>query len=576
MAELVLGSLGVVPLVGVAIKSYQSLSSKLKTFRHCSSTVMRVHKKLRVRRRVFENECHLLLRDCLNDDAAVQLMMEDLDHEAWRERRRDDDLRRLLKDNYDECTELVQDIVGVVHQLETGLGCFEVVKSKQQKDERLKDTWKRLGDGLRISFNKSSYETGLDDLQTANNDLKCLREQITQLQKPCKDLAIKRLATGALGWTDVRRAAKALYEALVGTWSCSQASHIQHFVKLFLETEKADGDVKMNIAILSHGYGGSPGQADLIQLQVRSRHMEWAPYLRLPLLSPDSGEERPRKRMKPVRFNEDYPKPRSAKAPIQGQCLAQPPVDSQKATDMGPHCLGHIDVKSEECYRHVFFASSGSSCKGFRPSTMEGGELIPMDAVCETAGGMFSTVDRLQMARSLVSVVLKFHATPWLGEAWRLQDLSFFHQGGQDLTRSFRTLHLGVEFDQKNLRQMCVGSTMEGVQRTTSTNRLSQVSEDERLFCGIENMALHCLGVALLQIDRLKKMEPEDVLGVRKMARLSSSLGPRYQEITQKCLRCDFGYGTDLSKTQLQKAVYESVAGTLESMMSSLGIDDDS
>ncbi|RYP44386.1 hypothetical protein DL768_009152 [Monosporascus sp. mg162] len=549
MAELVLGSLGVVPLVGVAIKSYQTLASKLKTFRHCSSTVMRVHKKLRVRRRVFENECHLLLRDCLNDDTAVQIMMEDMDHEAWKEQRRDDGLRRSLKENYDECAELVQDIVGVVHDLEAGLGCFEVVRSEQQKDERLKDTWKRLGDGLRISFNKSSYEAGLDDLQTANNELKCLREQITQLQKPCKDPPVKRLATGALGWTDVRRAANALYEALVEAWSCGQASHIRHFVKLFLETEKADEDVKMNIAFLSHGYGGSPGQADLIQLQVRSRHMEWDPYLRLPMPSPDTGEERPRKRLKPV---------------------------SQKAAGIAPHCLGHIDVKSEECYRHVFFASNGSSFRGTRPSTMEGGELIHMDAVCETAGGMFSTVDRLKMARSLVSVVLKFHATPWLGETWRLQDLSFFHQGAQDLTRSFRTLHLGVEFDQENLRQMGVGSTMEGVQRTPSSSRLSQVSEDERLFCGIENMPLHCLGVALLQIDRLKKMEPEDVLGVRKMARLSSSLGPRYQEITQKCLRCDFGYGTDLSKTQLQKAVYESVAGALESMMSSLGIDDDS
>lgn len=46
-------------------------------------------------------------------------------------------------------------------------------------------------------------------------------------------------------------------------------------------------------------------------------------------------------------------------------------------------------------------------------------DLVTMDAVlsrpvCDS----FSIVERLRMARALVLAVLKFHATPWLGEAW--------------------------------------------------------------------------------------------------------------------------------------------------------------
>lgn len=62
MAELALGILGIVPLVAAAIKSYGDLTVKYRSFRHCSSTVCRVDKKLRVQHRILKNECHLLLR----------------------------------------------------------------------------------------------------------------------------------------------------------------------------------------------------------------------------------------------------------------------------------------------------------------------------------------------------------------------------------------------------------------------------------------------------------------------------------------------------------------------------------
>lgn len=44
------------------------------------------------------------------------------------------------------------------------------------------------------------------------------------------------------------------------------------------------------------------------------------------------------------------------------------------------------------------------------------------------------------------------------------------------------------------------------------------------------------------------------------------------EELTNKCLGCDFGYGDDLSKPRLQQAVYEKLVCELDDMIRSLAI----
>lgn len=221
-------------------------------------------------------------------------------------------------------------------------------------------------------------------------------------------------------------------------------------------------------------------------------------------------------------------------------------------------CVGHIDVHSDDL-RHSFYGPQ--SLSRVWPSAMTTGDLVPIDAFLHSAdGGLFSTTDKLKMARSLVLAVLKLYATPWLPDAWRLQDVSLFHQ--EDVSQALRTVHLGVEFQGT--------STMEDIQLGAAP-----LAEEEQVFRGIDNMTLHSLGAALLQSDTLTRVDPGDVVRVRKMAKLGSSLGPRYSEITQKCLRCDFGFGTDLGKAALQKAIYGELIGALEGMISRLSKKDD-
>jgi hypothetical protein len=123
MAELVLGALGVVPLLGFAISSYRELSHGLKTFRRSSSTVQRLRKLLGVQYRVFENECKLLLRDCLHDDV-VELMVADLESDSWNSSEVEADVERSLKDNYENCVHLIEDIIQSVGHLQEELNKF--------------------------------------------------------------------------------------------------------------------------------------------------------------------------------------------------------------------------------------------------------------------------------------------------------------------------------------------------------------------------------------------------------------------------------------------------------------------
>lgn len=390
-----------------------------------------------------------------------------------------------------------------------------------------------------------------------------------------------------MAWTDIRRASETLCEALIQAWSCSEARHFRHSVKLFLDAEKVDESVELGIAVLCLGHEHSKGEIDLIQLQVKSRLLAIA-HPRLLISSPHAEQQRPKKRQKVVRFSGDATIGGSVQ--INDRCVSQYEIDSscdlrcspdicqdfskrcaQSANSATTYCLDHIDISDKENYRHQFFAAVDSR-KALGPSPVGPNGVVPMISILYRAmEDNLSALDRLKMAKALVLAVLKFHSTPWLGEAWQLQDLAFF-QHSEDIIQSLQTIHFSVDFNGGKPQQIA-GSAMEDV-RLTSRSPLSQVSEDERLLCGIDNTTLHCLGVALLQIDRLRVLAAEDVLKVRRLAKTSSSLGPKYKEITEKCLRCDFGYGTDLSNVKLQAAVYDSVVEALESMIKVLDIYD--
>jgi hypothetical protein len=182
-----------------------------------------------------------------------------------------------------------------------------------------------------------------------------------------------------------------------------------------------------------------------------------------------------------------------------------------------------------------------------------------------------SVIDQLKLARNLVTAVLKFHSTPWLGHYFALNDLSIF-QSTPDLSTCLQTLHFGAGFITSHCHDMS-GSAMDSLDPEGHSTLDAEAVENAKLQYGIRNLTLWCLGTILLQIGRWAAVDsPDDVLTIRKLSSQAVTLGPRYQALTKRCLECDFGYGEDLSKPRLQQALHENVVCELSDMISSLDI----
>ncbi|KAK3988278.1 hypothetical protein QBC44DRAFT_105218 [Cladorrhinum sp. PSN332] len=630
MADPLSITLGVIPLVGVVCKSYAAVHKKFSTFSHYSSTVARFQKQLKLQRRIFENEIHLLLRLAIHDDFAIKLMRTDQNHENWADDELDQDLRDQLGDNCQPCLDIIQEVERGLTNLQEKLGVFDQLKKHKLKNEKLKHTVKRLRGRVEITWNESDYEAAIKEVKSANCDLTGLREQISALRdtaEPSKASRRVHLIPSRTDWTSVckiRSASEALHHGLSDVWSCGDADHLRHLVKMFLTADvKAVGrgsEIHMNLAVLCPATSSRPQQASLLPLLVRCQQREWLEIKR-PLTPSDSGPElQPRKRKKVVRFQvPEQLSPHSAtdteaqgasltshhpKSQIQATAICDlrgskelcsklaASVASEIDTDLAP-CLGFIDAKvqSDHGFRYSFYPQMGPLLsKGAVSRGMIGpGDVMSLDDLLSTSTDRALTyVERLRLAHFLVKTVLQCHSTPWMREVWRLSDLTFF-RSGNDLPAWLQTLHLGVEFTREGLNFAQVQNAssssesstyMEGVLPTppssdTSRTDLASMSEDSRLLCGIENFPLHCLGVALLQIDHWKQLEPEDILTARKLARRPSNLTPRFPGMVQKCLRCDFGCGYDLGGAKLQKAVYEGLVEPLEEMISKLDLGTD-
>ncbi|KAK4097715.1 hypothetical protein N658DRAFT_500138 [Parathielavia hyrcaniae] len=109
------------------------------------------------------------------------------------------------------------------------------------------------------------------------------------------------------------------------------------------------------------------------------------------------------------------------------------------------------------------------------------------------------------------------------------------------------------------------------MQRVITQVPTAPLDDDTEILCGIRNPSVHSLGVALLQIGQWECLEDKDIVAVRKAASRPSRLGPRYDELTERCLYYDFGFGADLNTPQLQGAIYENVVSELEQVVELLG-----
>ncbi len=169
---------------------------------------------------------------------------------------------------------------------------------------------------------------------------------------------------------------------------------------------------------------------------------------------------------------------------------------------------------------------------------------------------------RLSIAANLARSVLMFWGSPWVRSSWTSHDVLFPGAAVDD------------ESDHADVDRIFVEAVV----------KESNLSEDSvtslRPFA--PNALLFGLGVMLLELsfetawqnmqdDNEHEAGPHsEFFTVTRMSKkISPTLGITYANIVQKCLRCDFGHGDDLSNPALQEAFYREVVLKLEQLENS-------
>jgi hypothetical protein len=172
-------------------------------------------------------------------------------------------------------------------------------------------------------------------------------------------------------------------------------------------------------------------------------------------------------------------------------------------------------------------------------------------------------VDQLQLAYRLVMGFLQFHSTPWITNSCNSEQLCFYSSGDRLSNQDLRTLHVTKDIMTQN---------------TLVANSWNSDIEAKPLLYGIRNVVLWRLGVFLLSIAFWRDIDPTSIEEIRRLAdpsRRRGGISPAFIRIAQRCIDCDFGFGSDLGKTSLQRAINEHVVDELQEMIAALDIKDD-
>jgi hypothetical protein len=464
------------------------------------------------------------------------------------------------------------------------------------RSKPLKEAVRKLRRRIKITFEKEEVERRIAALERSNNDLKRIRAQFSQLQAPqccakgfgsaCFRPEKPPAACGISNFGAVRRVSKSLYEALSMAWARTPNPQARHSVRLFLNAEVQEG-VQMEVVILCDevraartGFLGT----GLVPLQVQSRASDAGPHQSggtasgltacglerrgIPVPNRTELEERPRVRFaqqQELQTGEDAALLLTGVTDI--STVRQNSHDTRLSGHFCPElgrqtsdassckvgtCLGQIEDPgcSGEGVQHWLYFN-----QRIAHACSDGATAVTVENVfVQPVHNCLTIVGQLRLALQLTMAVLNFSSTPWMSDVWTVQDVAFFRRN-ENLMSSLDTLHLNAELAHQ---QACQGGALMGAD-----------AQDKH---GIRNMMLYSLGVALLAIGRWERVEPQDVQEVRRMVSQPSYLGPRYKELTEKVLDCDFGQGKDLEKPKLQEAVYESVILELETMIAGLDL----
>jgi hypothetical protein len=457
---------------------------------------------------------------------------------------------------------------------------------------------------------KSSLEEGIESLTDLITEFRRLRKVAKELHNPQTVCARQKKAMPRT-YNLISRHSASFLRTLSESWSClnSNGVHSTHTAKLFLDTEASDDYVNFRMLLEYEAISGNMRQqyvslemhvisirvsrccsqcfsSGLLFLRIRSEELSHVDIgLPPPKMPPDPSSAEPLPppaKVRRVRFA-DSPSQSSSRLCraataecgttkrnlthnlCQAKDVCHHVFEHGKALHQSRQegCIGYL--VSRDNLTHQLLAAQDRESTAIQTRPCSPATLASIIQPSKQAD--ISVHEQLRLALRLARSVLQYHSTPWWRRDWGLSDLSYFTIDNE-LSVSLATLHI----DAKLINPPREEGTTTAMTMQSILPQIPTISDNNaQLACGIRNVTLHSLGVALLQIGRWQLLDTQDLLAIRKAAARPSRLGPRYDDLAARCLWCDFGYGADLGKPQLQGAVYESVIHELEEMVAILG-----
>lgn len=236
-------------------------------------------------------------------------------------------------------------------------------------------------------------------------------------------------------------------------------------------------------------------------------------------------------------------------------------------------CLGYL--KSHNDCKYLFYPPSVPGAVSRTSAAFVADEVTSLVALIERSQrGPSELLHQYQLALKITQSVLQFHNTAWLEPTWKLRDLSIF--GSELSDQTLVTLHLSTHFESGLLDE-----PMSDPPDTTVPSSGEQVGKGTaidpcyvQLCPGIYNKTLFSLGIALLEIAHWRSLhsmnenDPNEFYTAHRLVRGRPPLGPKYRKVVERCLRCDFGVGSeDLMDNELQQAVWSKVVSPIEALI---------
>lgn len=497
----------------------------------------------------------------------------------------------------------------------------------------MKDTIRRARKFVSIQYEKSQFEKQLQDLRELNSDLSLQLSHMNAFQDHRIPILPGSEPDGRLEqYRTIRTASKALHEALMTSWCCTDTEHTNHSAKLYLDARCSEGTrVSLDMAISCQRsrhsaidyatsaestiwvyvqssffelLGGGAARASAVpqslafppQHKVPKREEFGEPSSETPADISHRNAAKRRRAESGSSFLNDMAAPTFTRRRLmessnamtteleagqEAEPEAGADVDLRETgiickhfqcttcqiASLYHHRLGHLEYP-RQC-KHIFYCSGPRSTTSWHSSTA----VSLADLLKNVPEYDFQIDHQLELAYRLSKSILQYHSTPWLNDEWHVDNLYVFGTPNDISESTLQSLHLNVSF--LDDRDRGFSSALQNM-RHNLNNRSAEPESGStaNILYGIRNMTLFSLGAALLQIGQWRTLQFGDrddpVMTVRRWAARPMRLGPGYREIVRQCLECDFGYGNDICKPELQSAIYGRVISQLEEMMKKL------